>query len=102
MHAHSNKIEIKNEEYRKGSTLKAGASYICLKKRVCNVWISSPLTNEQTKWVCYFKMYALYLKSSGSWSLRIYKTAHRSDCCWRDSCLHFVMNFKLDAVQAEN
>lgn len=37
MHAHSNKIEIKNEEYRKGSTLKAGASYICLRKRVCNV-----------------------------------------------------------------
>lgn len=37
MHAYSNKIKIKNEEYRKGSTLKTGASYICLKKRVCNI-----------------------------------------------------------------
>lgn len=31
-----------------------------------------------------------------------YVTTHRSDCSWRDSCLHLVMKFKLEAVQAEN
>ena len=53
-------------------------------------------------WACYFRTYVLFLKPSGIWGLRLYKTAHRSDCSWRDSCLHLVMKFKLEAVQAES
>lgn len=53
-------------------------------------------------WACYFRTYVFFLKPSGIWGLRLYKTAHRSDCSWRGSCLHLVMKFKLEAVQAES
>ena len=63
---------------------------------------AGPWRSSGQSWACYFRTYVLFLKPSGIQGLRLYKTAHRSDCSWRDSCLHLVMKFKLEAVQEEN